>query len=136
MPLPEKRWIQRLDNYEKAVAVLEKAFSVSLERELTEVERMGLIQAFEFSFELAWNLMKDFLYSKGVIDIIGSRTAIRQAFSYGLIENGAVWMDMINRRNETSHCYDETIAIKVITSVTNSYIEELKNFLAIMKQYK
>jgi nucleotidyltransferase substrate binding protein (TIGR01987 family) len=134
MALPEKRWVQRLYNYEKAVAVLDNAFRISQERDLTELERMGLIQAFEFAFELAWNLMKDFLQSRGVFDIGGSKDAVRQAFSHEIIENGEIWMDMIDRRNETSHCYDEEIAIRVITEVTHSFVEELKNFLTIMKQ--
>jgi len=136
MALPEERWIQRLDNYEKAVTVLDNAFRISQERELTELERMGLIQSFELAFELAWNLMKDFLKSRGVFNIIGSKDAIRQAFSKGIIEDGEVWMNMIDRRNETSHCYDEVIAIRVITEVTNSFVEELKDFLATMNRYK
>jgi len=136
MALPEKRWVQRLDNYEKAVALLEKAFLVSKERDLTELERMGLIQAFELAFELAWNVMKDFLQSEGVFDIIGSKKAVRQAFAKGIIDDGEVWMDMIDRRNETSHCYDEAIAIRVITEVTDSFVEELKTFLETMKRYK
>jgi len=136
MALPEKRWIQRLYNYEKAVTVLENAFRINQERELTELERMGLIQSFELAFELAWNLMKDFLHSEGVFDIVGSKGAIKQAFSKGIIENGEIWIDMINRRNETSHCYDEAIAIRVVTEVTHSFVAELKNFLATMKRYK
>jgi len=136
MPIPENRWMQRLDNYEKAVAVLERIFLADTKREFTETERMGLIQAFEFSYELAWNLMKDFLKSKGIVDIIGPRDTIREAFSEGLIENGRVWMDMIDRRNETSHCYDEALAIRVVTSVTSFYVEELKIFLETMKKYK
>ncbi|GBU21899.1 nucleotidyltransferase [Fibrobacteres bacterium R8-0-B4] len=135
MALPEKRWIQRLYNYEKAVALLDDAFRVSQERDLTELERMGLIQSFEFAFELAWNVMKDFLESRGVDGISGSKDAIRQAFSKGIIEDGEVWMKMIDRRNETSHCYDEEIAIRVITEVTHSFVEELKNFLVTMKQH-
>jgi nucleotidyltransferase substrate binding protein (TIGR01987 family) len=136
MPLPEKRWIQRLDNYEKAVAVLENAFSISQERELTELEKMGLIQAFEMTFELAWNLMKDFLRYIGIFEIMGSKDTIKRAFSNGIIDNAQVWIDMIDSRNETSHCYDEVIAIRVVTSVTRSYVEEMKNFLETMNRFK
>jgi len=136
MALPEKRWIQRFDNYEKALAVLERIFLMREERELNEAEQMGLIQSFEFSFELAWKLMKDFLNSKGIIGIIGSKDAIRQAFSNGIIENGEVWLDMIDSRNDTSHAYDEEIAEKVINDVSNLYIEEFKKLLATMKKYK
>ena len=136
MALPEKRWIQRFDNYEKALAVLERIFLMRQERELNEAEQMGLIQSFEFSFELAWKLMKDFLNSKGIIDIIGSKDAIRQAFSNGIIENGEVWFSMIDSRNDTSHAYDEEIAVKVANDVSNSYIEEFKKLLATMRKYK
>ncbi len=136
MALPEKRWIQRFDNYEKATAVLERIYAIYKERELTEAERMGFIQAFEFSFELAWKLMKDYLPEKGNAEIHGSRDAIRSAFRIGIIENGEVWMNMIESRNKTSHSYDEEVAVKIIADVSNSYIEELKIFLAIMKKYR
>ena len=134
--LPEIRWIQRLDNYEKAVNVLERIFSISKKRKLTEAEKMGLIQSFEFTFELAWKLMKDFLVSKGIIEIIGSKDAIKQAFSDGIIQNGEVWMSMIDIRNETSHVYDEEIALRVVENISNLYIEEFNNFLANMKKYR
>ena len=136
MALPEKRWIQRLDNYEKALAILERVFLIGRERELTEAEQMGLIQSFEFSFELAWKLMKDFLASRGVAEIFGSKDAIRQAFSAGLIENGQVWMDMIDSRNETSHAYDEKIAHRVVSRVSVSYLDEFKEFLVSMRKLR
>ena len=136
MALPETRWIQRLDNYEKAFSVLERISLIKEERELTEAEQMGLIQAFEFSYELAWKLMKDFLYSKGFIDLIGSKDSIRQAFSSGIIENGEIWMNMIDSRNDTSHTYDEVTAARVVSDVSNSYIMEMKNFLVSMKKRK
>jgi len=136
MALPEKRWIQRLDNYERAVAVLNRILSLGRERELSEAERMGLIQSFEFSFELAWKLMKDFLESKGSNAIFGSKDAIRQAFSLGIIENGQTWMDMLDSRNESSHAYDERIADKVVSNVSLSYLDEFKKLLAAMERLK
>jgi len=136
MALPEKRWIQRLDNYAKAFAVLERTYSIQDERELTEAERMGLIQSFEFSYELAWNLMKDFLYHKGILDIVGSKDAIRAAFKNNIIDNGEVWMDMVERRNETAHTYEEDIAIRVVEDVSNLYIHEMRKLLEKMMKYK
>lgn len=136
MALPEKRWVQRLDNYTKAFVVLENAHTLGKERELTELERMGLIQSFELAFELAWNLMKDYLQYQGIVDIMGSRDAIRNAFKYGIIENGETWMDMIERRNETSHIYDEEVAIKVAAHVSDSYVCEMKKLLDTMKSYE
>ena len=136
MGLPEKRWIQRLDNYAKAFAVLERINGIQKERELTEAEKMGLIQSFEFSFDLAWNVMKDYLRDKGNPDIMGSKDAIRGAFKYGIIENGDAWMDMVERRNETAHTYDEEVAIRVVNHVSNSYVEELKTLLETMRKYQ
>ena len=97
---------------------------------------MGLIQSFEFTFELAWNLMKDYLHDNGIFDIVGSKGAIRSAFKNGVIENGAVWMDMIERRNETSHTYEEEIAIKVVDDVSNAYIDEMRKLLEKMREYE
>ena len=136
MALPEKRWIQRLNNYAKAFAVLDRIYGIRRERELTEAERMGLIQSFEFTFELAWNLMKDYLRGKGIFDIVGSKDAIRCAFKNGVIENGEVWMDMVERRNETAHTYEEEVAIKVVNDVSNTYIEEMRKLLEKMREYE
>lgn len=134
MALPEKRWIQRFDNYEKAVAVLERIYLLHKERELSEAERMGYIQSFEFSFELAWKLMKDFLNFQGYTDIIGSRDAIRQAFRLEIIVNGEVWINMIESRNKTSHSYDDEVAAEIIADISTSYVAELKSFLGVMKK--
>jgi len=136
MALPEKRWIQRFDNYEKALAVLERIFLIRKERELTEAEKMGLIQSFEFTFELAWKVMKDYFTEKGNIEIHGSKDAIRMSFSLGIIQNGEVWFDMIDSRNDTSHAYDEEVAVKVVNDVSNNYLEEFNKFLATMQKYK
>ena len=136
MALPEKRWIQRLDNYEKAFAILARTHGISAERELTEAERMGLIQSFEFTFELAWNLMKDYLRDRGIFDIVGSKDAIRAAFKNGIIKNGEAWMDMVDRRNETAHTYEEDVAIRVVNDVSNSYIDEMRTLLEKMTEYR
>jgi nucleotidyltransferase substrate binding protein (TIGR01987 family) len=136
MALPEKRWIQRFDNYEKALAVLGRINLIREKRDLSEAERMGFIQSFEFSFELAWKLMKDFLSCKGFNEIIGSRDAIRQAFSVGIIQNGEVWMEMIESRNKTSHGYDEEVAAMIIADVSSKYIKEFEMFLVTMNKYK
>jgi nucleotidyltransferase substrate binding protein (TIGR01987 family) len=136
MALPEKRWIQRLDSFQKALAILERICDIQNKRELTEAEKMGMIQSFEFSFELAWNLMKDYLNWKGIMEIVGSKDAIRQAYKNGIIVNGEIWMDMIERRNETSHTYDEKIAEKVVNSVSNLYFNEMKELVIKMESRK
>ena len=83
------------------------------------MEEQGLIQAFEYTHELAWNLLKDYLQDQGTQNINGSKDAVRAAFKVGLIEDGESWMDMITDRNRTSHTYNqstaEEIAINIIT---------------------
>jgi len=86
------RWQQRLENYHRALNQLNKAAKLSEERSLTELEEQGLIQSFEFTHELAWNVMKDYFTYQGNPEIRGSRDATREALKVGLITNGEVWI--------------------------------------------
>ena len=76
------------------------------QRPLSELEQQGLIQGFEFSHELAWNLLKDYLLHQGITGVIGSRDATLLAFQKDLISDGEGWMAMIKARNQTSHTYN------------------------------
>jgi len=104
------RWIQRFNHFNKAFSQLSDAVSLAQQRPLSKLEAQGLIQTFEFTHELAWNTMKDFLESRGISDLYGSKDVTRQAFQTGLIENGEVWMDMIVSHNLTTHTYNEATA--------------------------
>ena len=126
---PDVRWRQRLQSFRKAFAHLSKAAALAKERELSDLERQGLIQAFEFTHELAWNTLKDFLESQGVTDLYGSKPATREAFAKGLIENGEEWMAMIKSRNRSSHTYNEKTAEEVASAVLSSYVPEFEKFL-------
>ena len=106
MTEPDIRWIQRFDNFQRALMVLERGVQLALERDLSELEQQGLIQGFEFTHELAWNLLKDYLEYQGIEAITGSRDATRIAFRNGLISNGDTWMEMIKARNQSSHTYN------------------------------
>ena len=88
---------------------------------LSELEAQGLIKVFEYTFELAWNTLKDFLEFSGQTDIYGSRDAIRKAFELGLIHDGEAWMDMLQSRNLTSHTYNEETAQQICKVVTQTY---------------
>lgn len=112
------RWKQRLANYTKALSRLKKFIEKG---ELNELEELGIIHAFEFTHELVWNVMKDYLTHQGIQDIIGSRDAVRQSFSSGLIVDGEGWMEMIKSRNASSHTYDEAIAKEIRIQVVNRY---------------
>jgi len=127
------RWKQRLQNYKKAFAVLGKAVELANTRELTDLEKQGLIQGFEFTFELAWNVMKDYLEEQGIMDIVGSKAAVRNAYKNDIIDDGQIWMDMIESRNISSHSYDEETANKIIVNIINIYFLHFQKFLTKME---
>ncbi|GHV90889.1 nucleotidyltransferase [Spirochaetia bacterium] len=129
------RWVQRFENYKKALATLERAVNLASERPLTELEQQGLIKGFEFTFELSWNVMKDYLSDMGIIGIIGSKGAIRQAFNSGLITEGQLWMNMADSRNLISHTYDEKTAAILAADITGKYITEFENFSRKMSEF-
>jgi nucleotidyltransferase substrate binding protein (TIGR01987 family) len=112
------RWIQRLNNYQRALAQLRKFI---VKGELNELEEQGLIHAFEYTHELAWNTLKDFLQSRGNTAIYGSKDATREAFRVGLLEEGETWMDMILSRNKTSHTYNEDTAKEIVNDIQTRY---------------
>lgn len=130
------RWHQRLSNYNKALAQLNKAVKIADERALSELEQQGLIQSFEFTHELAWNVMKDYFFYQGNSEIRGSRDATREAFKFNIINKGEVWMDMIVSRNKTTHTYDEETANKIVTNVLNAYIDLFNDFSCKMIELK
>lgn len=127
------RWKQRLENYSKALKQLESAVILSRERVLSDLEEQGLIQAFEFSHELAWNVMKDYFFFQGNSNITGSRDASREAFQVGLISDGEGWMEMLKSRNQTSHTYNQETASDIANKIKNWYFDLFLDFEQKMK---
>ena len=127
---PDVRWRQRFQSFGKAFAQLRAAAALAEQRKLSELEQQGLIQAFEFTHELAWNTLKDFLESRGATDLYGSKDATRDAFNKGLIANGDEWMAMIQARNRSSHTYNEKTANEVAKAILSSFVPELETFRA------
>lgn len=115
------RWQQRFDNFQRALQVLERGVELAQSRVLNELEQQGLIQGFEFTHELAWNVLKDYLKQQGIQDVVGSRDATRQAFRNGLIDDGETWMEMIRARNQTSHTYNLDVAQAIAADVTQRF---------------
>ena len=132
----ELRWVLRLNNYEKAFASLTAAVDLSKTRPLSDLEKQGLIQAFEFTHELAWNVMKDYFSYQGTQDITGSRDATREAFSKNLLQDGEGWMAMIQSRNKTSHTYNKVVADEVVDAIINIYFGLFKDFLPVFTTLK
>lgn len=112
------RWVQRLVNFQKALDQLTKFID---QGQLSELEEQGLIKAFEYTFELAWTTMKDFLEYRGQTDIFGSRDAIRKSFQLNLIDDGETWMDMLISRNRTSHTYNRETAEEICKAIKDKY---------------
>ncbi len=131
------RWIQRFSNYRKALAQLKKAvFIVSSQCENNDDDKdklmeEGLIQRFEYTHELAWKVMKDYLEYQGVNDIVGSRDAIRQTLQVGIISDER-WMDSIRDRNLTSHNYDDDTAQSIVANIINIYYPLFEDYEQVM----
>jgi nucleotidyltransferase substrate binding protein (TIGR01987 family) len=133
---PDIRWEQRLANYGRAYVQLATAVELARSRTLSEIERQGLIQAFEFTHELAWNVMKDYFAYQGNAAITGSRDAVREAFNKGLVEDGEGWMEMIRSRNQTAHTYNESVAAEIADLIVARYEALFRAFLERMRDLR
>ena len=136
MSIEDIRWIQRFNHFSKAFAQLKEAVELSEQRKLSKLEEQGLIQSFEYTHEMAWNTLKDFLEERGVKKLYGSKDATREAFKTGLIEDGEAWMKMIESRNLTSHSYNEETATAIVSAIIHSYFAEFSDFHARMQNMK
>lgn len=143
------RWEQRFANFNKALKKLEESVTYIKDNYLDEEDELdtedlgyvveelikeGLIQRFEYTHELAWNVMKDYAFFQGNSTVGGSRDATREAFRLQIIENADIWMDMIQSRNKTSHTYNETIANEIFGKIINDYFEVFLNFQRKMEE--
>ncbi|MBO7277950.1 MAG: nucleotidyltransferase substrate binding protein [Bacteroidales bacterium] len=137
MEKQEIRWVQRLDSYRKAFERMNEAVEMislySIKNRETELLLDALIQRYEFTHELAWKLMKDYLEYMGISGIVGSRDAIRYALQNGLIDDDR-WMDSIVDRNITSHNYDQEIAIEIAGRIISIYQPLFDKFLQVMSK--
>lgn len=129
------RWQQRFANYRKALQQLRGAVALSAERELSPLEKQGVIKAFEFTHELAWNVLKDYLQDQGNHDIKGSKDATREAFKVGLVADGEQWMAMIQSRNASSHTYNEDTAAALVAVIVTQYFPLFVALQAEMEKY-
>ena len=123
------RWQQRFRNYENAFLFFEQIIQ---KESLTEIEKAGLVHAYEFTFELAWKTMKDYLEAKD-IPVKFPREVIKESFRYDLIADGETWMDMLDKRNLMTHTYDETSAKTAIMLIQNNYYSLLRDLYNILK---
>ena len=127
------RWIQRLSNYSRALSQLREFIRKG---ELNKFEEQGLIKAFEYTYELGWNTIKDYFEAQGETDIQGSRDAFRLAFRRGIVEDGETWMDMIKSRTLTTHTYDEVVAREIASDIANRYFPEFEKLHSKMETFR
>jgi nucleotidyltransferase substrate binding protein (TIGR01987 family) len=120
------RWLQRFSNYKKAFGKLKDAGDAD---SLSELEQEGLIQRFEYTFELAWNTIKDFLEYQGYQGITGSRDAFKIASERGLIKHGELWFQMLESRKKTTHTYDQETADEISEIITETYIDLFRELI-------
>lgn len=119
--LKDIRWKQRFENFDKSYKLLNKYAKQPI---TTELERAGIIQFFEMTFELAWKVLRDYLEAQEYL-VKSPRETVKQAFQIGLIDNGHVWMDALSNRNLTTHTYDEELANKMTNEIITMYLPEL-----------
>lgn len=119
-----ERWLQRFASFEKALRQLEKGL---VQPTFTDLEREGLIQRFEYSFELAWKTLQDFLHFQGYDSTNGPKKVIVQAAQDGYIADGHGWLEMLEDFLRTKHTYDEETAELIFTAVRQRYFQLLSN---------
>ncbi|MGV3630006.1 MAG: nucleotidyltransferase substrate binding protein [Bacteroidota bacterium] len=124
------RWKQRFRNLESAFDLLDEALR---KNELSLLEKAGVVQFFEFTFELSWKTLKDYLNSRQV-EVAFPRDVIKEAFAYGLIENGDVWIDMLEKRNLLSHTYNRENSDLAYELISGHYHAEIKNLIAFFRE--
>ena len=143
------RWIQRFSNFNKAFVKLDEAIqrirteyqvddegSIDQDDFIEDIIKEGVIQRFEYTHELAWNVMKDFLSEVGDVKIFGSKDTTKEAFAAGLVMDGEVWMDMIMSRNKTPHTYNEKTADKIFFKRIDSYHPAFSSLKDKMDMYR
>lgn len=120
------RWKQRFQNFDRAFILLRSALEDQPLNQLSDLDQEGVIQRFEYSYELAWKTMKDYLEDNGVvISPVTPRNVIKEAFAAGIIKEGQIWVDMMLHRNLLSHTYDFSNFKKVLEAVDNFYLSTL-----------
>ncbi len=130
------RWQQRLENFEKAYLLLATALENGSES-LNDLEQEGTIQRFEYTLELAWKTIKDYLTAQGTnFEEITPKTVIKKAFSAKIITKPEIWLNMLEQRNLLSHTYNEQTFANTIIKIQEAYLSEFKDILTFFKKQK
>ncbi|MBF0148382.1 MAG: nucleotidyltransferase substrate binding protein [Magnetococcales bacterium] len=119
------RWKQRYDNFDRAIVLLREVEERGFDT-LSQLEKEGAIQRFEFAFELAWKTLKDYLEEQGVlVDPVTPRNVVKAAFAAKLLEDAQVWLEMMQHRNLLSHRYDQKTFDTALDALQSRYFPAL-----------
>ncbi len=128
------RWKQRFENFERAFILLREALSKEVET-LSDLEKEGVIQRFEYTLELAWKTLKDYLeFSNVVLDQITPRKVIKEAFAANIIQDGETWIKMLELRNHLSHKYDQNMFNQAIDKIAKIYLDKFDEMFMFLKE--
>ena len=126
------RWKQRFQNFEKAYLLLDEAVHRKME-ELSQLEKEGVIQRFEILIELSWKTLKDYLENQGYDDVHNGKQAIRKAFQDEIIHDAENWMKALEKRNMTSHTYDDAILRQTLDFIINNFYPVVRDLYFQLK---
>jgi nucleotidyltransferase substrate binding protein (TIGR01987 family) len=133
-PPPDIRWQQRLTNFERALRLLREAMAEGPEA-LNQLEKEGVIQRFEYCFELAWKTMKDYMEASGiVVDVVMPRQVIKDAFAAKVLNDGATWIAMLDHRNLLSHTYNPVVIEQAVAAIHQRYLPQLEQLHTFLQQ--
>lgn len=122
-----ERWHLRHDNFRRALALLQEAVAAQKIGRLSDLEREGLIQRFEYTWELGWKSLRDFLFATGIeMTSAVPANVIRAAFQAGLIEDGEAWMEARTARNRMAHEYNRAAFEAIVVAIANRYLPLLE----------
>ncbi len=128
------RWMQGFENFDRAFNLLQSGLESRQLDEFSDLELEGLIQRFEYSFELAWKTMKDFLEGSGILIVpVTPKAVIKEAFAAKVIDDGQGWIDMMLERNLLSHTYDEQRFRTALVNIRKRYMPLLQSFYQWMQ---
>ena len=131
--VPDVRWKQRFENFQRAVELLREPIDCGLET-LSTLEKEGLVQRFEVAVELGWKTLKDYMEAQGaVLDQITPRFVVKEAFAAKVLADGQAWIDMLDHRNLLSHTYDSAVFEQAVLAIRDRYLLALEELCAWLR---
>lgn len=128
------RWEQRFENLDRAFNLLEQGVERHAQQDLSDLEKEGIIQRFEYTFELAWKTLKDYLdYTGIVLEQITPRSVIKAAFNAKIIADGQAWIDMLSQRNLMAHTYHQEYFEHAISNIVGSHFSALRQVFTYLR---